>query len=237
VSIAAPRCQWTTTTCRSAVFEWVERSRRPDRALNSVTPSPPRTSADGCRNSIAAVQQFCDGDVTGGIGRRAVGWSEWRVANGRADFAIRYHHSLLFAGRTASLLLLFRTKATPGLLRNFAPRNDDPARSEAAGGRSQRWRNKGALQAFFQASPKLACFAPSFSKQIFGGFVGFQWVTSFPTPFDAFQIFRLRPPVFGRILPDFTMQFSRQRFHRGAATQIERILNLTDNPVFGKKYP
>src|SRR5271155_4797943 len=85
-----------------------------------------------------------------------------------------------FAGRTASLLLLFRTKATPGLLRNFAPRNDDPARSEAAGGRSQRWRNKGALQAFFQASPKLACFAPSFSKQIFGGFVGFQWVTSFP---------------------------------------------------------
>jgi hypothetical protein len=33
---------------------------------------------------------------------------------------------------------------------------------------------------FFQASPKLACFAPSFSKQIFGCFVGFQWVTSFP---------------------------------------------------------
>ena len=25
--------------------------------------------------------------------------------------------------------------------------------------------------------------------------------------------------------------------HRGAATQIERILNLTDNPVFGTKYP
>jgi hypothetical protein len=38
-------------------------------------------------------------------------------------------------------------------------------------------------------------------------------------------------------LPEFTMQFSRRRFHRGAATQIERILNLTDNPVFGKKYP
>src|ERR1700722_10085914 len=104
------------------------------------------------------------------------------------------------------------------------------ARSEAAGGRSQRWRNKGALQGFFQASPKLACFAPSFSKQIFGGFVGFQWVTSFPNALDAFQIFRLRPPAFGRILLDFTMQFSRQRFHRGAATQIERILNLTDNP-------
>src|SRR5271155_3949127 len=82
-----------------------------------------------------------------------------------------------FAGRTAALLLLF---PTPGLLRNFAPRNEDPARSEAAGGRSQRWRNKGTLQAFFQASPKLACFAPSLSKQIFRGFVGFQGVTRFP---------------------------------------------------------
>ena len=61
-----------------------------------------------------------------------------------------------------------------------SPRNDDPARSEAAGGRSQRWRHKGALQAFFQASPKLACFAPSFSKQSFGGFVRFQGVTRFP---------------------------------------------------------
>jgi hypothetical protein len=56
-------------------------------------------------------------------------------------------------------------------------------------------------------------------------------------PLMLFQIFRLRLPAFGRILADFTMQFSRQRFHRGAATQIERILNLTDNPVFGKKYP
>src|ERR1700735_1858125 len=67
-----------------------------------------------------------------------------------------------------------------GCIRNFAPRNDDPARSEAAVGRSQRWRNKGTLQAFFQASPKLACFAPSFSTQSFGGFVGFQGVTRFP---------------------------------------------------------
>jgi hypothetical protein len=52
-------------------------------------------------------------------------------------------------------------------------------RRTLAGG-SQRWRNKGALQAFFQVSPKIACFAPSFSKQIFGGFVGFQWVTRLP---------------------------------------------------------
>src|SRR5271154_4415698 len=73
-----------------------------------------------------------------------------------------------------------RVTLTPGLLRRFAPRSDDPARSEAAGGGSQRWRNKGALQAFFQASPKVACFAPSFSKEIFGGFVGFQRVTRLP---------------------------------------------------------
>jgi hypothetical protein len=33
------------------------------------------------------------------------------------------------------------------------------------------------------------------------------------------------------------MKFCKRRFHRGAATQIERIFNLTDNPVFGKKYP
>jgi len=59
----------------------------------------------------------------------------------------------------------------------------------------------------------------------------FKGLQGFQTSFDAFQIFRLGPPPFGRILPDFTMQFSRWRFHRGAATQIERILNLTDNPV------
>jgi hypothetical protein len=75
---------------------------------------------------------------------------------------------------------------------------------------------------------------PNKSLAVLWDFNGLQ---VFQTPFDAFQIFRLRPPAFGRILPDFTMQFSRRRFHRGAATQIERILNLTDNPVFGKKYP
>src|SRR5271168_2519882 len=37
--------------------------------------------------------------------------------------------------------------------------------------------------------------------------------------------------------PDFTMQFGRRRVHRGAAIQIERIFNLTDNPISGKKYP
>ena len=47
-------------------------------------------------------------------------------------------------------------------------------------------------------------------------------------------------PLTAPFLPHFAPvydTFSRRRFHRGAATQIERLLNLTDNPVFGKKYP
>src|ERR1700729_3268360 len=70
--------------------------------------------------------------------------------------------------------------ATPKLLRLFAPRSDDPLDRRPLVGGSQRWRNNGAIQAFFQASPKVACFAPSFSKEILGGFVGFQRVTRLP---------------------------------------------------------
>jgi hypothetical protein len=33
------------------------------------------------------------------------------------------------------------------------------------------------LQAFLQAFPNLGLFSASFSKESFGGFVGFQWVT------------------------------------------------------------
>src|ERR1700677_3483480 len=83
----------------------------------------------------------------------------------------------------------------------------------------------------------------------------FKGLQGFQTSFDAFQIFLLQPPLFGRILdaagphsrrlawsasggpPDFTMQFGRRRVHRGAGIQIERIFNLTDNPISGKKYP
>src|SRR6202041_3146449 len=56
-------------------------------------------------------------------------------------------------------------------------------------GGSQRWRYKGSLQAFFQTSPKVACFAPSFSKEIFGGFVGFQRVTRLPNVLRWFPNF------------------------------------------------
>ena len=77
----------------------------------------------------------------------------------------------------------------------------------------------------------------AFPKKTLAVLWDFKGLHGFQTSFDAFQIFRLRLPRFGRILPGFTMQFSRWRVHRGPATQIERILNLTDNPVFGKKYP
>ena len=56
-------------------------------------------------------------------------------------------------------------------------------------------------------------------------------------PLMLSKFFASGRPLSAAFLPDFTMQFSRRRFHRGAATQIETILNLTDNPVFGKKYP
>ena len=46
--------------------------------------------------------------------------------------------------------------------------------------RQQRRRNKDGLQAFLQAFPNLSCFCPSFSKESFGGFVGFQGVTRPP---------------------------------------------------------
>ena len=77
----------------------------------------------------------------------------------------------------------------------------------------------------------------AFPKKALAVLWDFKGLQGFQTSFDAFQIFRLQPPSFGRIFPYFTMYFSRQRVHRGAATQTEGILNLTDNPVFGKKYP
>jgi hypothetical protein len=98
----------------------------------------------------------------------------------------------------------------------------------------------------------------AFPKKSLAVLWDFKGLQGFQTSFDAFQIFLLRPPLFGRILdaagphsaasrrlawsasggpPDFTMQFGRRRIHRGAPIQIERIFNLTDNPISGKKYP
>ena len=116
-----------------------------------------------------------------------------------------------FAGRTAALLLLF---PTPGLLRNFAPRNfaprnDDPARSEAAGGRSQRWRNKGALQAFSKLLQNSRVLLQSFSKQIFWRFCGIAMGYKFSKrPLMLSKFFASGRPLFAA-LPDLTIYFSR----------------------------
>jgi hypothetical protein len=47
---------------------------------------------------------------------------------------------------------------------------------------------------------------------------------------------RLVPHGFERVrrLAYFTIQFGRRRVHRGAAIQIDRIVNLTDNPILGR---
>src|SRR6202451_3883792 len=83
----------------------------------------------------------------------------------------------------------------------------------------------------------------AFPKKSLAVLWDFKGLQGFQTSYDAFQIFLLQPPLFGRILdaagphsaaslgarPDFTMQFGRRRVHRGATIQIERIFNLTDN--------
>ena len=98
-------------------------------------------------------------------------------------------------------------------LRNF-PIHDlrqlEHRRGTRAGGRQRarrrgglsgqtRWRNNGGLQTFLQTLPNLTCFSPSFSKESFGGFVEFQWVTRVPNPKSRFPNFSSRPPPFGLV--------------------------------------
>jgi hypothetical protein len=88
---------------------------------------------------------------------------------------------------------------------------------------------------------------PNKSLAVLWDFKGLQGLQ---TSFDAFQIFLLQPPLFGRILDAAGPHSARpavrlilrcssvdDAFHRGAAIQIERIFNLTDNSISGKKYP
>jgi hypothetical protein len=117
---------------------------------------------------------------------------------------------------------------------------------------------KAACQAFLQAFPNLACFRPSFSKQSFGRFVGFQRVASQKNLNDVSPNFCGSPPPFSRIpaaatphsaVPRrmrsstfsasrrFSLQLGERRIHGGAAVRIERILNLADFSVFGKRNP
>src|SRR5277367_2002624 len=114
------------------------------------------------------------------------------------------------------------------------------------------------LLAFVQAFPKLGCFRPSFSKQSFGRFVGFQGVASLKNLNDLAPNFLRLPPPFSRIPAGatphsaaprrmrssafsasrrFTLQLGGRRIHGRAAVRIERILHLSDISVFGKRYP
>ena len=127
-------------------------------------------------------------------------------------------------GRTASLLLLFRTKATPGSLRNFAPRNDDPARSEAAGGTSQRWRRiKAPSKPFSKLLQNSRVSLQAFPNKTLAILWDCKGLQGFQMSFDAFQIFRLGPSSFGRILPDFTVKFSRRCLHRSSDPDRENF--------------
>ena len=88
-----------------------------------------------------------------------------------------------------------------GLLRRFAPRSDDPARAEAAGWEGA---NGGGIKApskpfskLLQKSRVLLQAFPNKSLAVLWDFKGLQ---GFQTSFDAFQIFLLQPPLFGRIL-------------------------------------
>src|SRR5271163_101676 len=68
-----------------------------------------------------------------------------------------------------------------------------PSAGGAVGG-SEGGGTKAASQAFWQAFPNLGCFRPSFSKQIFGRFVGFQGVASLKNLNDVAPNFFWLPP-------------------------------------------
>jgi hypothetical protein len=144
-----------------------------------------------------------------------------------------------------------------GWLRSFAPRNDDSAPSEALAGGSNRGGIKAPSKPFSKLLQKSHVLLQAFPKKALGILWDFKGLQGFQTSFDAFQIFRLRPSLSAAFwtrrdhiplphamalsasggAPYFMIRFGRRRVHRGAAIQTERILKLTDNPIFGKKYP
>jgi len=112
------------------------------------------------------------------------------------------------------------------------------------------------LQAFWQAFPNSGCFRPRISKDSFGGFVGFQWVTRaknskclLPNFFAAAASFwthsrrhsaafrRLAPPgVVQRRIESVYVAGGGGRVHRGASLPSERSMNLLALvPISGKQ--
>jgi hypothetical protein len=86
------------------------------------------------------------------------------------------------------------------------------ARGAATGGKGGGI--KTGLQAFLQAFPNLSCFRPSFSKESFGGFVGFQGVTRPPNLKAPLPNFFVRLPSF---LPHSRRRRAALRRRRGQA--------------------
>jgi hypothetical protein len=81
------------------------------------------------------------------------------------------------------------------LLRSFAPRNDDSAPSEALAGGSNRGGIKAPSKPFSKLLQKSHVLLQAFPKKALAVLCDFKGLQGFQTSFDAFQIFRLRPPL------------------------------------------
>ena len=73
------------------------------------------------------------------------------------------------------------------------PARRAPVRDRRGGREQRRAEQRRLSQAFLQAFPNLGCFRPSFSKQIFGRFVGFQGVASLKNLKEVSPIFFVAP--------------------------------------------
>ena len=90
------------------------------------------------------------------------------------------------------------------------------------------------LLAFFQAFPNPGCFAPSFSKQIFGRFVGFQGVASLKAPKRCLsKFFCGSPPPFSRIPDAAAPAFRRLAPEGGRGRSRASVLQRGRRTVHG----
>ena len=125
------------------------------------------------------------------------------------------------------------------------PKRSDGRSSRARCPHCAKYRYVGKLP---QKSRVLLQAFPKKSLAVLWNFKGLQ---GFQASFDVFQIFLLQPPLFGRILDAAGPHSAGSLGARPAARLIsrcspvdtwghdpeERIFNLTDNPISGKKYP
>jgi hypothetical protein len=81
-----------------------------------------------------------------------------------------------------------------GVVADRTPPSSDPREAPRVGNGSGGI--KPDLQAFWQAFPNLGCFRPSISKDSFGGFLGFQWVTRAKNPKSLLPNFFAAPASF-----------------------------------------